>query len=413
MKDRQKKTRRATAGLTPLPPESAAALQEQVARLGRALAAGDDPETFQDLITPRPQDPDWDLHLLRELEKIPHAAVPPLLAALFGQNADKERRKALKRALHVLQTRGVPVPADLLPREEPGSPAPGELPALLAQISPVFGNGERYVILDGPREVLGGNLLLARLSDQHGFKECHPLSLTRKQREEVWKEFRSQGLTEWATAPPGYALRLLEEALALTPDGEPSREAYLPLRETLWRQLGRPEETPSLKELLPDLTPGERCGSPEQSRSLATSELCRTWLPSFAEVTPWVEKLKETQDSPLVLTEQQQRMRQEGVLDEATAALFPPETRARWGRRLLEMAYFLDLSNRSEQARAAQATGEELLSGEKSSLAGENPFLQELVRYALMLAWEFLKQQESQSQPSPLLAPPTEPLIRR
>ncbi len=413
MKDRQKKTRRVTAGLTPLPPESDATLQEQVARLGKALAAGDDPKTLPDLITPRPDDSVWDLHLLKELEKIPHAAVPSLLVALFGQSPDKERRKALKRALHVLKTRGVPVPADLLPREAPGSPAPGDTPTLLAQLSPVFGNGERYVILDGPREILGGNLLLARLSDQQGFKECHLLSLKRKQREEVWEEFRSQGLTEWATAPPGYALRLLEEALALTPDGEPSRETYMPLRETLWRLIGRPEETPSLKELLPALTPGERIAGVEQSRSLATGELCRSWLPSFAEITPWVEKLKEAQDSPLVLTEQQQRMRQEGVLDEATAGLFPEESRPRLGRRLLEMAYFLDLSGRREQARAAQAAGEDLLSGERSTLASENPFLRELVRYALMLAWEFLKQQEPQAQQSPLLAPPTDPLIRR
>jgi hypothetical protein len=413
MKDRQKKTRRAAEGLTPLPPESAAVLQEQVARLGDALAAGNGPETLQNLVTPRLDDPVWDLHLLKELEKIPHAAVPPLLAALFGQSPDKKRRKALKRALHVLRTRGVPVPEDLLPREEPGTPAPGETPTLLAQFSQVFGNGERYVILDGPREVLGGNLLLARLSDQQGFRECHLLSLTRKQREEVWEEFRSQGLTEWATAPAGYALRLLEEALAHTPDGEPSRETYYPLRETLWRHIGRPEETPAPEELLPVLTPGERSGFLEQSRSLATNELCRTWLPSFAEITPWVEKLKEAQDTPLVLSEQQQRVRQEGVLDEATAALFPPETRPRWGRRLLEMAYFLDLLGRGEQARAAQVAGEDLLSGERSALAGENPFLQELVRLALMLAWEYYKQKEPQPQPSPLVAPPTDPLIRR
>jgi hypothetical protein len=77
------------------------------------------------------------------------------------------------------------------------------------------------------------------------------------------------------------------------------------------------------------------------------------------------------------------------------------------------MAYFLDLSGRSAEARAAQAAGDDLISGERSAISGENPFLQELVRYALMLAWEFLKQQEPQPQASPLIAPPTEPLIRR
>jgi hypothetical protein len=413
MKDRHKKTRRAGAHLPPLSPEDAAALQEKLTRLQEALAAGTDPEALQDLVPPRPSDPAWDLHLIQGLGKIPQAGIPALLEALFGASVDKERRKAVKKALHALKTRGIAVPAELFSREEAESPGAPSATALTAQISSIFGNGERYVILEGPREILGGSLLVARLSDVHGIRECHLLTLKRKQREEFWQQFYGQGLDAWAEAPPAYALRLLEEALALNPDGDPSRDAYLPLRETLWRHLGRPEDAPALEEVLPPLSPGERGGYLEQSRKLATGEMCRSWLPSPEEIVPWIEKLKEAQDSPLVLSEQQQRLRQEGVLDDATAALFPKGNRPRWGRRLLNMAYFLDLSGRGEEARAAQAAGEDLLSGEISAISGENPFLQELVRYALMLAWEFLKQQEPQPQTSPLLAPPTEPLIRR
>jgi hypothetical protein len=53
------------------------------------------------------------------------------------------------------------------------------------------------------------------------------------------------------------------------------------------------------------------------------------------------------------------------------------------------------------------------VSGDRGVLSGENPFLQELVRYALMLAWEFLKQQEPQPQALPLVTPPTDSLLRR
>jgi hypothetical protein len=408
MKDRQKKTRRGAAGdLTPLSPDHAAALQEQVARLREALAAGQEPQSLQDLVIPRPEDLAWDLHLLRELEKVPHAAMPPLVAALFGQSPDKERRKALKRALHVLQTKGVPIPAGLLSREHPETPAASDSPELLARVSPVFGDGERYVILEGPRDLLGGNLLVARLNDRFGLRECLPLSLKRKQRDEFWEEFHNHGLSDWVIAPLDYGVRLLEEALALTPDGEPSRDAYLPLRDRLWRQAGRLEDIPPLEERLPTLDPGERRDLLEQSRSLAASDICRSWWPSLAEITPWVEKLQEIQDSPLVLTEQQQQLRQEGVADEAAAALFPEETRPLWGRRLLELAYFLDLSGRAAEARAAQAAGEDLLTGERSPLAGENPFLQELVRISLVLAWEF-RHPEKKPEPesSPLVVPP-------
>ena len=413
MKERRQKIRRAAASLPALPPEGAAALKEQVARLREALAAGQPPETLADLVPPRPRDLAWDLNLISELGKIPHPDLPALLVALFAQSPDKERRKALKKALHGLKTRGAPVPAELFLRAGPESPQSAETSALQAQVSSIFGSGERYVILEGPREILGGNLLVARLSDRQGLRECHLLSLKRKQRQEFWEHFHSQGLDAWAQAPPIYVLRLLEDALALTPGGEPSRDHYLPLRETLWRHLGRPEDAAALESLLPTLSPGERGGLLEESRRLATGELCLSWLPSPEEIAPWIGKLKEAQDSPLVLSEQQQRLRQEGVLDDATAGLFPRETRPLLGRRLLALAYFLDLSGHSEEARAAQAAGEDLLTGERGVLSGENPFLQELVRYALMLAWEFFKQQEPQSQSSPLMAPPLEPLIRR
>ena len=270
MKDRHKKTRRAGAHLPPLAPEDAHALQERLARLQEALTARTDPETLQNTISPRPDDLAWDLHLIQGLGKIPHAGIPGLLAALFGPSPDKERFKAIKKALHALKTRGITVPTELFSREEAGGPGAPGAEALQAQVSSIFGKGERYVILEGPREILGGSLLVARLNDQHGIRECHLLTLKRKQREEFWQQFHNQGLDAWAEVPPLYVLRLLEEALALTPDGEPSRDAYLPLRETLWRHLGRPEDAPALEEVLPPLTPGERGGYLELSRKLAT-----------------------------------------------------------------------------------------------------------------------------------------------
>ncbi len=150
MKDRRPKSRRPDAGLAPLPPEQAAALEVQVARLEEALAAGSGPETLPGLLTPEPHDLAWDLHLLKALARIPHPQVPLLLAALFGPSADKERRKALKRTLHILKTRGVSIPDELFAKEEAESPAPVETSALQAQVSPVMGNGERYVMLEGP-----------------------------------------------------------------------------------------------------------------------------------------------------------------------------------------------------------------------------------------------------------------------
>jgi len=407
MKGQDKKRRWAAAGMTSLSPEGEAALRERLACLRAALAQGAEVDQLRELAASDPDDPAWDFRLLGELAKIPHPAVPPLLAALFGSSPDKERRKALKRALHLLKTRGVAVPEDLLPREEPGRLITPEGPVFRAYVSPLYGNGEGYVILEGDqRQCLGdGNFLLSRISDLEGFRDCRLLSLNKRARQEFWQEFVSGGSERMVPVPPAYAFTLLEEALSLTPDGSPERDEYLGLRESLWRYLGRPEEAPQVVDLLPPLSEADRRQAREDSRKLARQELFFSWLPGLDEINPWLEKLREVQNSPLILTEPQQQMRREMVVDEAAAALYPPADRPRWGRRLLKMAYYLHLKGQTEEARAARAAGEDLLSPERGALAGENPFLQEMAGYALILAEELAKQQEPEPT-SPLLVTP-------
>ncbi len=411
MSSSRKKFRGPVPGLPALPPEARAELEAQVARLSQALAAGQDLEALRLLVQTRPEDLAWDLELLAALGALGHAAIPSLLAALFGDSPHKERRKALKRTLHLLKTRGLAVPADLLPREEavplgPAAAAPG-----VAHLSPLLGSGERYVILEGPQELLGGNFLVARLSDREGFQECHLLTLKRKHLKEFWDLFRQQGLTEWVTAPPPYGVTLLEEAYRQNPGAEGGASRYATLKDRLHRHWGPLEEAPDERRL-PALDPGERRSLLEQSRSLAQEPLFASWLPGLDEITPWLNKIQAAQDSPLVLTEQQQRERLAGLVEEAAAALFPPETRELWGRRLLAMAYFLELRGRQDLARAAQAAGEDLRTGTRSHLLGENPFLQSLVWQALQLALELLKTTQPQ-EGVPLVAKPASPLIVR
>ena len=76
-----------------------------------------------------------------------------------------------------------------------------------------------------------------------------------------------------------------------------------------------------------------------------------------------------------MLSDQQKQVRIDGVLEEATRALYPVETRAVWGRRLLTMAYYLHLSGREEDSRAARAAAADLDAPDRSALYGEPPFL--------------------------------------
>ena len=411
--ERQKRAKaRGAAEPAALSPEARARLESQVAGLVGALEAEVELAALKAQVTADPQDPDWDAHLMAALGALSHPAIPPLLAALFGEARDKVRRKALKKTLHRLKTRGVAFSDDLLPREEAsfGAPRPG---AAKVFVSPIFGVGESYVILEGPPEILGGNFLVARVSDQEGFRECVLLSLKRHQQAEVWDRFREQGLDHWLSPPPAYAVSLLEEAYTRPAGPGPGAAQYGALREKIFRHWGRASAAPDLDQELPALSPGEMPRLLEHCRQLALDPLFLSFLPGPEEIAPWLRKLQEVEDSPLVLSDQQKQVRIDGVLDEATRALYPLETRAHWRRRLLTTAYYLHLEGREEDSRAARAAAADLADPDRSALYGENALLKSLVQYAVRLAWE-IKQPRDAATPSGLVAAPGEAgLIRR
>ena len=395
--ERQKKAKtRAAAEPAALSPEARARLESQVAGLVGALEAEVEPAALQAQVTADREDPDWDVHLMAALGALSHPAIPPLLAALFGEARDKVRRKALKKTLHRLKTRGVAFSDDLLPREEAsfGAPRPGTAKVF---VSPIFGVGESYVVLEGPPEILGGNFLVARVSDQEGFRECVLLSLKRHQQEEIWGRFREQGLDHWLSPPAAYAISLLEEAYTRPGGPGPGAAQYGALREKIFRHWGQPSAAPDLDRELPALSPGEMPRLLDHCRKLALDRLFTSFLPGPEEIDPWLAKLKEVEDSPLVLSDQQKQVRIDGVLDEATRALYPIESRADWRRRLLTTAYYLHLEGREEDSRAARAAAADLADPDRSALSGENPFLKALVQYALHLKWKFQQPEEPAS----------------
>ncbi|MHB9072209.1 MAG: hypothetical protein ACYC6G_01660 [Desulfobaccales bacterium] len=408
--DHRKKVKSQPGGGAPLAAEAEALLANQVAELVAALESGADLAALQEHLTPDPQDVQWDVRLMAALGALRYPAIPALLAALFGGATDKLRRKALKKTLHLLKTRGMTVPDDLLPKEEisVGAPRPGTAAAF---VTPIFGNGESYVILEGPPEVLRGNFLVSLINDREGFRECVLLNLKRKQEAEFWEHFREQGLEDLFSPPPAYAVSMLDAAFTAHPDS-PGASQYGALREKIFQHWGRPETAPDLDSVLPAVNTGERTRLLDESRRLAVDPLFNSWLPGPEEIRPWLAKLQEVQDSPLVLSDQQKQVRIDAVLEEATQALYPSETRPDWGQRLKTMTYYLHLLARDEDSRTAKAAAADLADPERGALAGENPFLKGLVQFSLRLAWE-AQQPREPAEGAGLLSPPDSSLLIR
>ena len=130
--------------------------------------------------------------------------------------------------------------------------------------------------------------------------------------------------------------------------------------------------------------PGIPCSSPG----------CR----GLEEITPWLDKIREVQESPLVLSEQQRQVRIDGVVEEATRPL-PPGDPAELAPPSPAHGLFPGPPGPGEDARVAQAAAHDLAERTGGPLAGENPFLKALVQHALRLAWEFRRKPGSPSPP--------------
>jgi len=396
--------------LAALAPEAQEGLEELLEKVKQTLAEGQEAAAVLELLASQPPgDLAWDLALIAGLGRIAHPAIPEALQRHFGPETDRHRQKALKKAFHVLKTRQVPVPAPISlaasPLVRPAPMAPSG-----CHISMVDGFGNRMIFLQVAKEGLGFNVLQALVNDREGLKDFYTLSLSKKRRRELLEEYNQDQLGRMVSVPPAYGLKLIEEAYSNTADLDSEGLAtYRRVRDRLLERIDL-EAAPTLEDLLPRLEEHEAILYLEKSRELGLDEAFQTWLPAPEELASYFQKLREVYESPLVLTEDQKNERLDAVIAQAVAELFPLEQRPLLSRRLLEMAYFLDCLGKSEQARMAQAAGEDL-KHRRVVLQGENPFLRGLVWHSMLAIVEYLKDVEEAVEQERAVTAPPDPLI--
>lgn len=368
--------------LTGLQPENQAALTPLLAQVYQAMVQGGPMAQILEILAANPVPrPAAELALIEALARLAHPLLPEILAAHFSPGADKTRQKALKKAFHHLKAQGVEIPPDLVkPRKSAVirpilSPTP-----VKGYMSRIEGNGSRMVILHLPRQGQSFNIFVALCNDVEGLKDTYAVLLSNKETKKYLESTRQDIPGELVDAPPAVVLKILEGAYEVNPDQ--SSEAvknYLRVRSILHDRLGR-EQIPDLDTLLPPLENQELYL--EQAKNLSVEEDFLSWLLDPEVLTPWLEKIREIENSPLVLTSEQKVARVERAVDEALQELYPPAQRRLLSRRLLEMAYYLERTGRPHLARQAQAAGQDL-ERQRSPLERENPFLLGLFMFPL------------------------------
>ena len=123
-------------------------------------------------------------------------------------------------------------------------------------------------------------------------------------------------------------------------------------------------------------------------------------MPGPEAITPWLDKVRELEKSPRSARTSKRWPGPTPCWKKRPGPCYPREKRPLLGRRLLIMAYYLELGQRPDDARVARIVAEDLLHPEPTALGGENPFLLGLVKMSLGLAWQESQQPRRPANPA-------------
>jgi hypothetical protein len=295
--------------------------------------------------------------------------------AELAQVGHKPLAKEAKRELQRLKQRGVQV-QEIRPRGPPVMKPVPEVEAPASYASSIDAYGERAVWWARPAKG-AVEVVQAVVSDVKGIIAIDALALPRRGFREFVKRLPRGGMVATAEVPKDHARSLIAAAAE-----EGARNGFAPpaaYNEAL-RMLG-PAPQP------PPPSPGEQIDFGEVGEAahamagaaLFADPLFMAWIPEEDALRSFALKVDEISVSQLYIDDAQRRAAFERAAEDAADAYFTPQRRARYSRRLVEMAHVLESEQRLDTARAALAVGRALLRED----GARNPFCRALFTHAL------------------------------
>jgi hypothetical protein len=296
-----------------------------------------------------------------------------LMALATGAN--RTLAKEAKRELQRLKQKGVQV-EEVRPRGDAVMKPVPEAEAPPCFVSSIDAFGERAVWWTRPAKG-GVEVVQAVVSDIKGIIAVDALSLPRRNFRDFLRRLPRGGMVTIAEIPKDYSRHLIAAA-----EEEGVRNGFSPpptYVEAL-RVLGPAPLTPppSPAETI-QLAPEEEPALAQAGGSLYGDPLFAAWIPEDEELRAFALKLDEIAVSRLYLDDPQKKQAMYQAAEDAADAYFTPQRRARYARRLSEMAYVLRAERRLDLARIALAVSRALLRED----GARNPFARGLFVHAL------------------------------
>lgn len=352
------------------------------------------------------RDASADVAIVARLGAIADTASVEALRNIEQKSTDKAVHKEVRRALYRLEQKGLTIPSEA-PTAAPVLTAAHAIEGLL---SPIDGNGDRMVWLVKARPA-GVAHLYAVINDPGGLREVDLFETTRKAVREARDSLRQRNEIEMVDADWHYCDYLIDRATHWARERQsPMNGDYGRLRAVL---IGAPvrEMRPPIYE---HLSADEVRAQPElvtDSASVLEQKELRTWFFERDTLAPFLDEVKQVQNSLIVLPEAQQQERTRMVGEKAVEQIFGGSMQASWVRRLEEMAYIFQVTRRPDVAKRALAAALALQDSRRGGIG--IPLCDTMVTAGMTFWMRMEHKQEAEESRSQLVLTPQQALRER
>ena len=301
------------------------------------------------------------------------AAALPVLEALTAARLDRRVRKAARLAVYRLGQRGVAAPPRPAPR-----PVVERRQERVTRgwLSAVDGSGSRAVWVLFETATGGLELCSLIVNDEVGIVDAAGGEITKKRLETELATLRASQKLPWLEVEPPRALQAVGEALDL----HRVRGTSPPPAFQRWERLFVPAGPAPL------VTGAADPAAIEQAPALLELPEMVGWFLDPERVQGDALEILQGRESKLVVSDQIKAEREAAVLDRVVEREMDGEARQRWARRLTEMVFVFEATQRPEQAALAEAAARALADGTRE--ARTDPFARALAQRALDIAAE-------------------------
>lgn len=339
-------------------------------------------------------DADLDEKIIDILAAYDSQTVADLFGELLTQSTNKNTRRLIKKHLYRMQSKGLAIKIPPVGEDEPLNLRIVESPQASAYVSRIDYLGERLAFLSKSVKGWGVVFFQIALSDQEGIRTFNVFDLSRKEIKNFLKKVSETGNVQLIEISPEYCYYLINESFHVNL----AKRIPLPEQFGQWKaelnELKAEIEEPLIYQYISrkELEGMDVYYWRAKYASLHEVDGFKQWFLEPRRVWEYIEKIKEVENSPLVLNKYQVEERISIIYSEAAGNIFNEELRRVYRRRLEEMALILYRNGDQDSARQALVAAKDLMPGELPSEKHE--FLRSLVLKSINFYLEGEKERE-------------------